>query len=187
MVPLLTGDDVMADVNEEIVRQYFEMKGYLVRTRVPFNKPKEKTGKKSSGYGDIDLIISDPKNEKKPAIVGVSGWHMYKMTPSYDRALGHRLFSFVSELALNEATKFLGTDDFQKILVVSRMGAKEKSRNEFRRLAQERGVTKVITFPEIIDDLIKEVDVRMSPDSEVVQVIRILKLYGYLPTENQQE
>lgn len=169
----------MADVNEEIVRQYFELKGYLVRTRVPFNKPKEKTGKKSSGYGDIDLIVTNPKTGDR-AIVGVTGWQTERITPSYAKTWGHRLFSFTDPLALKKATEVLGTDDFRKVLVVSQLGSREQSKRSFIEKAQEHSVDEVIEFPDILDFLIKEVDVRHSPDSEVLQIIRVLKLYNRL-------
>ena len=51
----------MVDVNEEIVRKYFESKSFFVQTNVQYLERKEETGKKSSGYGDIDLIVSNPK------------------------------------------------------------------------------------------------------------------------------
>lgn len=58
----------MTDVNEEIVRQYFELRGYFVQTDVLYLKPKGKTGKESSGYGDIDLVILNPSWRRVSAI-----------------------------------------------------------------------------------------------------------------------
>lgn len=169
----------MTDVNEEIVRQYFELKGYFVQTDVLYLKPKGKTGKKSSGYGDIDLIIVHPKTGDK-AIVGVSGWHRERITPSYVEGWGGRLFSFVSPLALNRAAQVFGTQKFRKILVISQLGSTVSSKESFLREAKKMGVDEVIEFPAILKELIKLIKTEPSYDSEVLQTLRLLKIYGLL-------
>jgi len=170
----------LTDVNEEIVRQYFELKGYFVQTDVPYFKPKGQTGKKSSGYGDIDLIVTNPKTTSDNAIVGVSGWHTERITPSYAKDWGDRLFSFVSPLALATATQLLGTQEFKKILIVSRLGSKQSSKRAFINEAKKRGVTDVIEFPDILKQLIALVKTEPSYDSEVLQILRLLKIYDLL-------
>lgn len=169
----------MADVNEEIVRKYFELKGFLVKTNVQYLKPKEKTGKKSSGYGDIDLIIANPKTGEK-AIVAVSGWHTERITPSYVKDWGHRLFEFLNKLALEKATEVLGSKDFRKILVVSELGVRKISRDKFREEAKKRGVNDVIEFPTILKELIRMVKTEPSYGSEILQTIRLLKKYKFI-------
>jgi len=169
----------LTDVNEEIVRQYFELEGYFVQTDVLYLKPKGQTGKKSSGYGDIDLIVTNPRTGDK-AIVGVTGWHTERITPSYVEDWGDRLFSFVSPLALRKATHVLGTRKFKKILVVSRLGSKEISKRIFVQKAKKRGVNEIIEFPTILKKLIKLIKTKPSYDSEVLQTLRLLKIYGLL-------
>jgi len=166
----------LTDVNEEIVSQYFELNGYFVQTDVLYFKPKEKTGKKSSGYGDIDLIVTNPKTGDK-AVVGVTGWHTERITPSYVKDWGDRLFSFVSPLALKKAAQVLGTRKFRKILVVSRLGSKESSKRAFIEKAKEKGVDEIIEFPAILRKLIKFIKTEPSYDSEVLQTLRLLKIY----------
>ena len=171
----------MVDVNEEIVRKYFELKGFLVQTNIQYLKRKEETGKKSSGYGDIDLIITNPKTGEK-AVVGVSGWHTERITPSYVRDWGHRLFGFLNKLALDKATEILGSEDFRKVLVISQLGAKKESRDKFLEEAHKLGVDEVIGFPTILKELISMVKTEPSYDSEVLQTLRLLKIYGLLKT-----
>jgi hypothetical protein len=166
----------LTDVNEEIVRQYFELKGYFVQTDVLYLKSKEQTGKQSSGYGDIDLVLMHPNGDK--AIVGVSGWHREKITPSYVEGWDGRLFGFVSPLALNKASQVLGTQKFKKILVVSQLGSKEASRSKFILEAKKMGVDEVIEFPTILKELIRLIEVEPSYDSEVLQTLRLLKIYN---------
>jgi hypothetical protein len=143
---------------------------------VIYFKPKGWTGKKSSGYGDIDLIVMNPKTGDK-AIVGVSGWHTERITPSYVEGWGGRLFSFVSSLALSKAAKVLGTRRFRKILVVSRLGSKESSRRMFIEQAKSIGVDEILEFPEILKELLRLVKTEPSYDSEVLQILRLLKIY----------
>jgi hypothetical protein len=169
----------LTDVNEEIVRQYFELKGYFVQTDVLYLKPKGQTGKKSSGYGDIDLIVTNPKTGDK-AIVGVSGWHTERITLSYVDDWGGRLFSFVEPLALEKASQILGTKKFRKILVVSRLGARESSKTAFIEKAKKKGVDEIVEFPIILKGLIKLIKTEPSYDSEVLQTLRLLKIYDLL-------
>ena len=164
------------DVNESIVRLYFESRGFLVRTNVQFFKPKEKTGKQSSGYGDLDLVIMNPHTGEK-AVVGVSAWHTERITPSYIDEWGHRIFNFVDDLALQKATEIFGTSDLKKILVVSRLGARPESRQTFIKKAHKKGVDEILEFPEILRDLVDYVKVKPSYDNEVLQIIRLLKIY----------
>ncbi len=168
----------LTDVNEEIVRQYFELKGYFVRTDVPYLKSKNQTGKKSSGYGDIDLVLMHPNGYK--AIVGVSGWHRERITPSYIEDWEDRLFSFVSPLALDKASQVLGTQDFKKILVISQLGSRGDSKSKFIQEAKKKGVDEVIEFPTILKELIKLIEIEPSYDSEVLQTLRLLKIYKIL-------
>lgn len=181
LVKMITLERVaeLTDVNGEIVRQYFELKGYFVQTDVLYLKPKGKTGKKSSGYGDIDLIIVHPKTGDK-AVVGVSGWHRERITPSYVEGWEGRLFSFVSPLALNRAAQVLGTRKFRKILVISQLGSTISSKENFLREAKRMGVDQVIEFPSILKELIKLIKTEPSYDSEVLQTLRLLKIYGLL-------
>jgi hypothetical protein len=104
----------MSDVNEELVRRYFELQGYFVRTNVRYELRTEK----GMGYSDIDLCVLHPLSGDA-AIVEVKGWHAERVTPSYLRQWP-RLFYFVRPEALAAATGLLGRDDFRRVLVVSR-------------------------------------------------------------------
>ena len=120
--------------------------------------------------------MTNPKTGDK-AVVGVTGWHTERITPSYVKDWGDRLFSFVSPLALKKAAQVLGIRKFGKILVVSRLGSKESSRRAFIEKAKEKGVDDVIEFPAILRELIKFINTEPSYDSEVLQTLRLLKIY----------
>jgi len=104
-------DEGMVYADEEIVKRYFELKGYFVMTDVKYLKRKERMGKKSSGYGDIDLIVINPTTGDK-AIMAVSGWHTERITPSYAKYWEKRLFGLLDEDALEKSQSSVGHKKF---------------------------------------------------------------------------
>ena len=69
-----------------------------MNTNVVFRKGKEITDKASSGYGDVDLVAENLMTNDLAA-VGVSGWHRERLTTSYAKIYGDRLFDITSRLA----------------------------------------------------------------------------------------
>ncbi len=103
----------MPDVNEQIVRTYFHLKGYLVYPNLKYMVHWES----GSGESDIDLAISNPKTGDK-AIVEVKGWHNDYFTKSYfeeDPEEPNEIFNFVRKEALEKATEFFGIEDIKII------------------------------------------------------------------------
>jgi hypothetical protein len=76
------------DANEDIVRRYFELGGYFVRTNLPYQFRTDK----GSGWSDIDLCVIHPRTGDAAA-AEVKGWHTERITPSYLRDWP-RLFYF---------------------------------------------------------------------------------------------
>ena len=72
----------MAEFNEEIVRRYFERRGYLVRSNVPYWYAPTSGG---GGWSDVDLVCVHP-TEGEAAVVEVKGWHTEAVTPGTLRA-----------------------------------------------------------------------------------------------------
>jgi hypothetical protein len=161
----------LTEVNEEIVKQYLEMMGFFVRTDIPYFRPMSKTGLKSSGWGDLDILAVGPDKERY--LVQVKGWHTEAFTPSYFGGT-----PWVDTLAKKEAARVFESNEFKTILVVSGIGS--RSENEVRRLAKAEGIDEIWLFREIIAKLIDYVQVNPNYDSEVLQTIRLLKVYGFL-------
>ena len=112
----------MSDVNEELVRRYFELQGYFVRTNVKY----EYRTPKGMGWSDIDLCVLHPITGDAAA-VEVKGWHMEAITPSYFHELSSMLF-FTRTEARRAVTDLLGREDFRSVLVVSRIGPRGSAR-----------------------------------------------------------
>jgi hypothetical protein len=161
----------VSDVNEELVRRYFELQGYFVRTNVRY----EFRAARGMGHSDIDLCVMHPLTGDA-AVVEVKGWHTERISPSYLRQWP-RLFYFVRAEALQAASELLGRDDFRRVLVVSRLGV--QGRDEVIAYARERQV-EILEFPDVLSYLIEHTPTRRDAGSESEHVIRLMKVYGLL-------
>lgn len=140
---------------------------------MPYYKAKELTGKKSSGWGDIDILAIHPDGRKY--LIEVKGWHMESFSASYfDQQHQDR---WIEDLAKKEATKICGSSDFKLVLVVPSIGP--RSKEIVKKLADEENMD-VWEFEKILKGLIESVKDNKSYDSEVLQMIRLLKMYGFL-------
>lgn len=159
----------MSDVNEELVRRYFELKGYFVRTNVRY----EFRTAKGMGHSDVDLCVLNPVTDHA-ATVEVKGWHTERISPSYlhDQA---SMFFFVRPEARAAAAVLFGRNDFDQILVVSRLAA--RGRDQVLEYAREKRVT-ILEFPDVLQFLISETPMGRSAGSEGEHVIRLMKIYG---------
>jgi hypothetical protein len=100
----------MSDVNEELVRRYFETQGYLVRSNLLYRMEREK----SAGWSDVDLCILQPITGDAAA-VEIRGYHTEKITPSYLRETPE-MFYFTRPEAKAAVSKLLGKSSFSEHL-----------------------------------------------------------------------
>jgi len=133
----------MAETNDELVRAYFELRGYFVRANVLY----EYRTTQGMGWSDIDLCAIHPRSGDAAA-VEVKGWHTGNITPA-SLMDWPSLFHFVRPEALRAAEELLGRADFRRILVVGRVG--DRGREPVLGYARERGV-EIIEFPTILRD-----------------------------------
>ena len=109
----------MSDVNEELVRRYFELQGYFVRTNVKY----EYRTAKGMGWSDIDLCVLHPLTGDAAA-VEVKGWHMESSHPPTFGA-GPSMLYFTRDEAKRAVAELLGREDFRSVLAISRIGPRE--------------------------------------------------------------
>jgi Holliday junction resolvase-like predicted endonuclease len=155
----------MGNFNEQIVKQYFELKGYYLQSDVKFPVPRN--------YSDIDLIGFSSGG--KPVIVEVKGWH----TTSVGKALGvGEIDAFLkNERMWKKAEAYLGKSrtEFEKVNVFSELG--KDSREAVKKHDKANGVD-VLEFPEILVYLFKNTETGPEPSSEVLQMVRVIKQFG---------
>lgn len=182
----------MAAVNQDIVREYFEMHGFLVRQDRKYvmrGKPED---------DGIDFFVFNPKKRDKAgelpfvltskdirlierALVVVRGWH----TEIFSASVLHNapeIFRSVSPSALKQAVQSYGLDsEPMKILVVPALPTGVDAKEESIKVLRQKGVDAVIPFRTILNDLIEHIETNRNYDkSDVLQVIRVLKNYKLL-------
>ena len=181
----------MSSVSETIVREYFELREFLVRQH---RKYIAQTRREED---DIDFFVLNPhpqtRDEPMPfvltspdlrfierAIVVVKGWH----TETFSSAvLTHapEIFRFVETKVFQQAARAFGQDRApMKILVVPVLPHDEDARKQSIALLRSKGVDAVIPFGTMLADLVEHTEVnRNYQKSDLLQIIRILKNYGF--------
>jgi hypothetical protein len=183
----------MSAVDEALVREYFELHGFLILQRRKYIvQARQKTAEE-----EIDLLVLNPRTETASdtvpfeldsaslgkvgrALVSVKGWHTEIFAPS---VLAHapKIFRFVEKTAVAEAEKLLGAGKVQKILVIPGLPRGAAMRKRSIEMLRERGVDAVLSFPTILRDLLDSVKTnRQYTKSDILQLLRLLKHYGLI-------
>lgn len=183
----------MAAVSETIVREYFELHGFLVRQHrkyVPAPRRQE-------ADDDIDFFVLNPHPETQTgpasfvlssgdlpfierAIVVVKGWH----TETFSTARlenAPEILRFVEPKVFEVALRAFGKNGTpRKILVVPALPQDAQARLESIALLRSKGVDAVIPFRTMLSDLVNETKKnRNYQKSDLLQIIRILKNYDF--------
>lgn len=178
----------MSAVSETIVREYFELHGFLVRQQRKYIAP-------SRGEDDdIDFLVLNPRPEARPArpfelgaadlpgvaraVVVVKGWHTDTFSPGL-LANAPEIFRFLEPGIFQQALQAFGQPgELTKILVVPGLPQGKDGREQSIQLLRAKGIDAVISFRTILADLIARIEVnRNYQKSDLLQAIRILKNY----------
>jgi hypothetical protein len=183
----------MPAVSETIVREYFELHGFLVRQHRKFVA----RNRTPDDEDDVDFFVLNPQPQTRPtefpfvlgsselafidrAIVVVKGWH----TETFSTARltnTPEIFRFVEPKAFQQAARAFGKDGVPlKLLVVPALPQDSKARDESIALLRSKGIDGVIPFRTMLADLVNETEAnRNYQKSDVLQIIRILKNYDF--------
>ena len=181
----------MAAVSETIVREFFELHGFLVRQHRKYVAPTRREDE------EIDFYVFNPQplDREVPlpfiltsadlpsisrAVVVVKGWH----TETFSHAVlanAPEIFRFVEPAVFKRATEAFGEDgSLTKILVVPALPQNEEARAQSIDLLRSKGIDTVIPFQTILAGLITHIEVnRNYQKSDLLQVIRVLKNYDF--------
>ena len=190
----------MAGFNENIVREYFELHGFLVRQLRKYQVP----ARKKLAEEEIDLLVYNPayvKTDRKPdfflfsseipyihrAVVVVKGWHsIMHFTPAMLKS-SSEILNFLEKNVLKIAENLFKDNEIElgeseqgllKILVLPGLPTQDPHRAESISLLKERGVDAIISFRSMLLDIIDKVETnRNYQKSDILQIIRILKNY----------
>jgi hypothetical protein len=181
----------MAAVSETIVREYFELHGFLVRQHRKYVSHVRRED------DDIDFFVLNPRWQAREAelpfvlasaalqfieraIVVVKGWHTE--TFSFARLSSTpAIFRFVEPKVFQRAARAFGKEGTpMKILVVPTLPQSAEARDESIALLRSKGVDAVIPFRVMLGDLVERIEVnRNYQKSDLLQIIRILKNYDF--------
>ncbi len=181
----------MAAVSETIVREYFELHGFLVRQHRKYVAPTRRED------DDIDFFVFNPDPSAAPlelpfvlgsadiaaiarAIVVVKGWHTETFSSSR-LASAPEIFRFVEPKVFQQAARAFGKDGTPlKILVVPALPQDAEARDQSIALLKAKGIDAVIPFRTMLADLISNIESnRNYQKSDLLQIIRILKTYDF--------
>jgi hypothetical protein len=181
----------MSSVSETIVREYFELHGFLVRQHRKYIAQTKRE------EDDIDFFVLNPRPQKREgdlpfvlssaeipllerAIVAVKGWHTETFS-SARIASTPEIFRFVGTRVFQEAARVFGENGSTlKILVIPALPQGEQSRAESIAMLRGKGIDAVIPFRTILADLVSKIEVnRNYQKSDLLQMVRILKNYDF--------
>lgn len=182
----------MSAVSETIVREFFELREFLVRQHRKYIGQTRRVND-----DDIDFFVLNPHPQPhqgalpfvlgstdlpfvERAIVVVKGWHTETFSSS---VLTHapEIFRFVQPKVFQQAARAFGTEGTPlKILVVPALPQAPAARDESIALLRSKGIDAVIPFRTMLADLVSETEVnRNYQKSDLLQIIRILKNYDF--------
>jgi hypothetical protein len=188
----------MAGFDENIVREYFELNGFLVRQ---LRKYRVQARKKRSDE-EIDLVVMNPDPEEtdrspgfqlfsndvkriRRAVVVVKGWHTAKFTPTMLKS-STRIFNFLKKDVLDQVGSYFRHEEglleeigsLQKILVLPGLPSQELQRQESIELLRSQGVDAILTFRTILENIFRTLEPNQNySKSDLLQLMRILKIY----------
>jgi len=181
----------MAAVSETIVREYFELHGFLVRQQRKYVAPTRREDE------EIDFFVMNPQPRDREvplpfvlgaedlpgitrAVVVVKGWHTETFTPAV-LANAPEIFRFVEPTVFRRAAEAFGDDGtLTKILIVPALPQAEEAKSQSIALLRAKGIDAVIPFRTMLADLVSETETnRNYQKSDLLQIIRVLKNYQF--------
>ena len=181
----------MAAVSEIMVREYFELHGFLVRQQRKYISQNRREDE------EIDFFIMNPhpRDREVPlpfilsstdlplvsrAVVVVKGWHTETFSPAV-LANAPEIFRFVEPASFKRAAESFGEEGLlTKILVVPALPQAEEARFQSIELLHAKGIDAIIPFRTVLGDLIQETETnRNYQKSDLLQIIRVFKNYDF--------
>jgi len=181
----------MAAVSETIVREYFELNGFLVRQLRKYVAPG------SRDDDDVDFLALNPQPQatvtERPFLLGSSdlvfieraivilkAWHTDVFTPALLTNTPD-FFRFLEKKAGRQAAAGFGKSGAPlKILIVPALPQEAQARDQSIAILRSKGLDAAVSFRTILSDLVTHVEAnRNYSKSDLLQLIRILKNYDF--------
>ena len=166
----------MSDVSKELVTVFFELNGFFVKRDTSLLIRKTHPGRTRSG--NFVLSVEDI-NKIQQAIVDAKPWHTEVFFPSVITSSAE-IFNFLEQEKLKEAERFFETNNFKKIIVVSKLPTVKETLKKSVVTLKQGGIDHAIEFSTILAYLTNYVKTNVNyVTSDLLQLIRIFKCYGF--------
>src|SRR5262252_3928490 len=181
----------MAAVSETIVREYFELHGFLLRQYRKYVAP---AGREDD---DIDFLAINPHLQSRGAdlpfvlssqdlpfvdraIIVVKAWHTEIFSPAL-LTNAPELFRFLEKKTFQRMVREFGqAGSLLKILVLPRLPQDAEARDQSISTLHSKGIDAVLSFRTMLAELVAQVEPnRNYQKSDLLQLIRILKNYDF--------
>jgi hypothetical protein len=181
----------MAAVSETIVREYFELHGFLLRQ---YRKHVAPAGREDD---DIDFLAINPHAQGRAAdlpfvlgsadllfveraLIVIKAWHTEVFSPAL-LTNAPELFRFLEKKAFQKmVAEFQQDGVLRKILVVPALPADAQARDQSLEILRSKGIDAVLSFRTMLAELVSQVEPnRNYQKSDLLQLIRILKNYDF--------
>ncbi len=178
----------MADVNLQLVREFFELNMFAVLTNWQRESLRQRVPDSSLQVfvenvnpvrpHDLSFVLNPTGiGAVERALVEVRAWHADKFYPSVIES-SPVLWQFVSPESLAFAREIFGSRPFKSILVISELPASPEPRARSIQLLQGTGIDHVLEFSSVLRDLVDTVSMHENyTSSTTLQVLRLMKRY----------
>ncbi|HNR35914.1 MAG TPA: hypothetical protein PKO36_12090 [Candidatus Hydrogenedentes bacterium] len=189
----------MSDISVQLVRDFFEVNAFHVMTYWQHDTTRarglepglqlfvENTAplQESARTGDFILRMGDVSSLPR-AVVEVRAWHADRFYASVIEA-NPVLFEVAQEASLERARQIFGCVDVPSILVISELPASFEPRQRAIALLQQGGLSHVIEFATILQELVERINAYVSySPSHTLQTLRLLKRYGLIRRQQME-
>lgn len=182
----------MSAISETIVREYFELHGFFIHQERKAVSPIRREDE------EIDFVVWNPQAQPAPAhlpfvlqsrhmkhiaraVVVVRGWHTEAFTAAFLNAVPEMLRFLRPEILQRLERAYPGPTPLLKLLVAPELPVQETARQQSIEFLKSKGLDGVLLFRNVLADLVDSVEAnRNYQKSDLLQVIRILKKYGFL-------
>ena len=183
----------MSDVNLQLVKEFFELNGFMILTNRKHQLRKIGADWEYSIellVANLDLVESaeEPGFVLEPrdlraiprAIIDVKGWHSEVFYPSTIEA-ARKFFAFVTPESLQYASRIFKGEPFSKVIVISELPSNKEILERSIGVLRKNGIDHAIEFPTILRDLVSHVQINNNyTESDTLQLLRLMKRYGLL-------
>lgn len=183
----------MADVNLQLVREFFELNLFRVLTNWQQDSARQRAGEPAPqifvenaaaaavGHAPAPFVLKgeDVRNIER-AVVEVRAWHAERFYPSVIEP-NPVLWQFAREENLEFARELFSGRAFTTILVISELPPSPELRTRSISLLEETGIGHVLEFPVILKDVLDKLSESANyASSQTLQTLRLLKRYRFV-------